>query len=384
MHKELSNRETMPNEDKPTTTRKFHVKRKRSSNEDRGMVNAHENASSDENQETPCNQNTRFELFQRERDEYILKMQESERKIKEQEKMLEEKQRIIEQQAKFFDAACSKMKQDFVCKLCSKIAAHPVNLPCSIFVCKNHLDNQSALMCNHCENYHDISMENFKTNRELEIRIALNEHLSHAEIEYKQEIELLLNETKIRTETLKDKETALQRIYTSYFSDIDNKIDAKRDELKSQVDEISSTLKGLVVQCKNLNEIKFSAYSLKKVFALDEIKNLECYLNEETRQVVFCKENFENLRRDLSENLDMLNGKLKTLGDLEREAQEFHIDMHSHALNFSSFGNVEYGYGFYNHLESLRDIDLAARGLENLSKYKNWEYKKFNFWPQSA
>ena len=84
MQKDLSNRETMPNGDKPTTTttRKLHVKRKRNSNEERGISNAHENTSSDEKQETPCNEDTHFEDFQRERDEYILKMQENERKIK--------------------------------------------------------------------------------------------------------------------------------------------------------------------------------------------------------------------------------------------------------------------------------------------------------------
>ena len=390
MQKELTNRETMSKGDK-STTRKSAGKRKRDTNDDSDVIETHENTPSDcsesrasEKQELTSNEKDDVQLFKKERDEYVLKLEEKERIIKEQEKLIEEKQKIIEQQTMFLDSACSKMKQDFLCKVCSKIYEKPVTLPCSIGVCKAHLEDLSSFFCSFCNQTHEIATESVTVNRSLEIRIALNEHLSLAEVEYKKEIENLLNETKLRTETLHSKEMALKNIYATYFPEMASKIDARRDELKVQLDEISNTLKNLVNQSKSLNEIKFAAYSLNKILDIDEIKSLENYLNDESRRVVFIRDNFESVRRDLAGNLDKVNNKLKDVLKLEKEAQEFSIGMHTNSLNFSLFGKLDYGYGFFNHLESLSDDDLKARGLEQFSKYKNWEYKKFSFWPQSA
>jgi len=211
----------------------------------------------------------------------------------------------------------------------------------------------------------------------------LNEHLSQVEQDFKENIDNLLNETRLCQQNLNDKESQIKSVCTEYYAKITENIDLRRDELRLKVDEISSTLKNLVAECKQLNEIKFEAYSSNETFTSDKVDLLESYLNEELRRVVPIKQNFESVQRDLADNLKKLKNKLIDAVGLEKSFREFSLDIHTHSLNFSFMANIEYGSSFYNHLESLSSMDLEAKGLGHFEKYKNWDYKKFEFLPTS-
>jgi hypothetical protein len=110
---------------------------------------------------------------------------------------------------------------------------------------------------------------------------------------------------------------------------------------------------------------------------------LESYFNEELRRVVPIKENFESVKRELKDNKEKLKNKLTGANNLEKSFSEFSLDIHTNSLNFSLVANIKYGYSFHNHLQSLNSTDLESKGLGHFKKYKNWDYKKFEFLPTS-
>ena len=375
---EFANLETLSC--KRSTTKKAATKRKHNSNETNLDEEIDENtiidladdshisqASLNEKQEVATNKNlthdAEFLKLIKEREEYDLK-------LKEKELLIEEKLRIIEQQKEFIEMVCSNMKHDFMCKICKKILDKPIDLPCSITICKSHLESFMAKNCDFCNQSHQVSNETTLINETLNHRISLNMHYTQTELELKQTIEHLLYKTKTSTQLLKEKEIDLESIYASYFSEIVNNIDLRSNELKTTIDQISTTLKNLVKECKSLNKKDFEMYTSNKTYALDEVKKIESNFNEELRKVVLIKDNLENTKRDLIANLEKLTEKFNGVKKMESDVKTFSLENNTSSLNFSIFGKLSYGFNFFNHLECLNDSDLEAKGLKYFKKYQ--------------
>jgi hypothetical protein len=195
-------------------------------------------------------------------------------------------------------------------------------------------------------------------------------HFTQTELELKQAIEHLLYKTKTSTQLLNEKETEFESNFNSYFSEITNFIESRSNELKSTIDQISYTLKSLVNECKSLNKKSVETYSSNKTYAVEEVNNLEINFKQELRNVVLIKDNLERTKCNLTANMEKLTEKLKNVKKLENDVNTFSLEKNTSSLNFSIFGKLVYGFNFFDHLKSLNDSDLEAKGLKNLNKFK--------------
>ena len=117
------------------------------------------------------------------------------------------------------------------CRVCKLIYSEPIVLPCSNTICQSHFNQKQ---CSFCLQFHEISLNDLKSNESLNESIKMCLHLNESEKKFKDEIEKLLETNKSLTEDLKQKEAESEILCFDHFAKIMNDIDLQREELKKR------------------------------------------------------------------------------------------------------------------------------------------------------
>ena len=153
------------------------------------------------------------------------------------------------------------------CTKCESIIAQPVVLPCGHSICKYHVDKSEKsgvgdrkIGCEHCEKRFEIRVEGFARNRALE-------NLLEKKIEWidlGDEYNSAFDKCKLFSDLLEqlnlmnnDPETRIH----SVISDLRNKVDLRREELKDEIDKEALTMIRILDDFEN--ECKENSASIK-------------------------------------------------------------------------------------------------------------------------
>ena len=148
-------------------------------------------------------------------------------------------------------------------KNCKKYFVKPVLLPCSKSICQEHVkevtdSGNKKLKCEFCKQEHQIPVDGFPTNTELEqiliMKLHLNENQKSA-INSLIKFELIIKEAE---KVHKDPESDIYQ----HFAKLKNEIDLERERLKLQIDKIALDMIDQIVQYEK--ECKANLLSITK------------------------------------------------------------------------------------------------------------------------
>ena len=253
---------------------------------------------------------------------------------------LEECKKVNAKQQELIEQLCANARINFVCKICKKLFADPVDLPCLNTVCKSHLKDLEQNKCRFCNQIHTISNEEATVNETLGQTISMGLHLTSKERDLKQQIETLLNTAKSTTVELSNEEIVMEKMCFDHFATIMNAIDLKKEQLIANIHDTGDILIDQVKTSKFKYEAQLKSNN-KKTLTLDEMEKLELTFNEELRNVKIKHENFEALSLNLSNNVNVLQEKKATIAKIKENIKNCSIVINENVLDRNVFGNLK-------------------------------------------
>ena len=137
---------------------------------------------------------------------------------------------------------------------------------------------------------------------------------SEEEKRLKNDIEKLFREIHDLCTSLKNDETEIKEFCVFHFAKLKNNIFLQKEEIKIKLDEIVENLISDVNHCKSKHQDQMKwVLSTKTVEDIKEIEDMENYFREETKSAIFPKKAFEDLKKDLSNKVGLLNEKLTNI-----------------------------------------------------------------------
>ena len=186
------------------------------------------------------------------------------------------------------------LDESIECSSCNEFIDTPVVLPCGHSICKYHVEEAEELLetnktieCEKCHETHEIPEKGFARNRALENLIEKEIHSIDLGDEYKTALNKS-NRFKDLLEEFKLAKNDPEAKIHSVISDLRNKVDLRREELKEEID----------------NE------------ALAAIKKLDDFENE-------CKSNLPSINDEFEHLDDMFKSWTKSVGDWNRDLNTF-------------------------------------------------------------
>ena len=211
-------------------------------------------------------------------------------------------------------------KSLFDCSLCNKIIVDPIALVCGNTICKGHIDkmlitkctNKTTMFkCEMCDKEHCVPEGGFVVNKLLQKASEINFHnfkLSPIFDECKQ----LIKETKESAAKIEAIANDPENFIYEYFSDLKNKVDLRREELKLKIDEYSNQ----VVQSIEETQLKFTKLSKENNLIKETFDESNSQLNK------------------LIEEFDIFEFNDKRFEELKKKADALRINFDNMAANF--------------------------------------------------
>lgn len=241
----------------------------------------------------------------------------------------------------FIKSICDNMKINVICKICNQVFNEPVNLPCNNIVCKSHLTDLNNENCSFCQNRHELSTNEAKSNEMISQILNKSFYLTNEEIELQQKVTSLFDEIKIKSETLRNKEPVIEVLCYDHFASIINKIDRKKEELKIEIDDLADNLLNRVKNCRLTHEEGLKFISSKKVLSFQEIIDMECELKQDARKIGTFNASFEDVKTKLEQHISMFNEKIDALLDTELRLEMSSINLEASKLKSKVFGKLK-------------------------------------------
>ena len=208
------------------------------------------------------------------------------------------------------------------CISCKEKLKAPVILPCGHSICKHHVDEEEEksnkrrkIQCKSCNKTHNIPKNGFVPNKTLESLIEINIDQLDLGKEYNSVLEKLNDFEELLEQFNKAKNDPETRIH-SVLSDLRNKVDLKREELKQDIDkkalEIIEKINEYEKECKE--SIKLHSNLDSKICEWEnELKQSRLFLNTLERNTVKWNEISNKMTsnlKDLQSEFFKLNGNL--------------------------------------------------------------------------
>ena len=243
------------------------------------------------------------------------------------------------------------------CKVCIKFYLNPVTLPCKCIICSHHIKEQTKNInekykCDLCEMKHEIPKHGFPANIEIIDMLKLNLHVddkTKLANELIDQLDKVIKDLKLMNDP--------ENFIFDYISETKNKLDLRRERLKSKIDEIFDgmikkvneydkeckqkcpKLKTKNTSDKYLDELDKLSFSSKDQLRDENLnKNIkDKIINTISNQLAHDKNNLFDLTKKL------LNGKGCYFDPSNFEFEqncfgELFIDEFSKTNNFNEFG----------------------------------------------
>lgn len=233
------------------------------------------------------------------------------------------------------------LEESIKCKSCDEVISQPVILYCGHSICKYHVDvavleNQKLIKCDICDESFDIPIKGFVRNRALESlmevdidELDLGEEYNSAFDKCNYFGDFLEQLSPIKN----DPETRIHAV----LSDLRNKVDLRREELKQEIDrkalETIEQLNQFEKDCKA--SIKSDNSSLDN--KIDRWKNDL----EESRLAL------KTFKRNTEKWNEISDKMLSHLQDLQSEFKKFNENLFLNRLDEFKFSQFQFAYDFH-------------------------------------
>jgi WD40 repeat protein len=265
----------------------------------------------------------------------------------------------------------SNIKTNFSCSLCNTILKDPVQLPCGISVCLEHIRNlrENFLKCHSCNQDHVVPQKGFDTNVDLKKKIESDAHLSEAEKHCKNSIQEMFQKLFDLLEDTVLKFNEFECFNHDHFTELETQIELQRENLKIKIDELSQEVINSVKEKR-----KHFARESTKVVNVEELKGMIERKKENSlenfRQLELSTATIEAMQVDLNENLKDIQRKFDIFENLKMLVQSIAFDSTNH-FNGNDFGRI---YGEEDYL-----VKANENGCEIWNIETNKRVKKFIF-----
>jgi hypothetical protein len=232
------------------------------------------------------------------------------------------------------------VKLDFTCLICSKILKSPFSLPCGDTICEEHLKEtevlkNNSIKCKSCEEVFEVKdNEMIRSNTTVQKLIQNERFLSETEKSKKKSLDDSIENLFQLNEQLQESKNIFDLDCYNHFQEVRRKIDVQREELKDQIDKLSSKmldeLKAIEETYSNrIKEFKVEACDLEKE------KNI---LNETFRDLNLLISSINKLQVKQDEAVSRLKLNLSEISQLKTfliKSNEFKPNL---SFNRDSFG----------------------------------------------
>jgi hypothetical protein len=269
----------------------------------------------------------------------------------------------------------TSLKQKLICSFCSKVYKSPFVLPCGDTLCEQHLKEENAsktnsIECQTCQKIFEINdNEMIRSNTTVKNLVDYELYLSDEEKSMKKCLEDSLRNLFDLNEQLKELKIGFDFNCHNHFQEIRRKIDLQREELKSQIDEISLALINQTKVIENSYMERMSEFKVEQ-FDLDlEIKSL----NESFRDVNLSISSLKQLQSKEYEAIACVKSKLNSLSHLKSHLIKSNDFKPNLSFEHDSFGVINLSsipeYSFESEiLDKSQQVELILLCEFNLSE----------------
>jgi hypothetical protein len=259
------------------------------------------------------------------------------------------------------------LKSDLTCSYCKEIYKNPYSLPCGDSLCEEHLKEphirkNNSIKCETCQKVFAIEEnEMIRPNTAMQKLIENERYLSDDEKLIKHNLEESLNKLLHLNAQLKLAKNDFDLDCHNRFEEIRTKIKIQRDELKSQIDKMSSNL---IEQTKrveawysmNLNQFKCEAFDLEKEKKI---------LNEKFRDANLSISAIERLQLKQDTSISSINARLNDINETNISLKNSNDFKPNLLFDLTSFGSLSLGVNLTDSFESqiidkVQQIDLIS------------------------
>ena len=213
----------------------------------------------------------------------------------------------------------AKIKELLVCKYnnCNKYFEEPIILSCGTSVCKSHVDDildvknvkNGKYNCKICNGSHEVPLDNFIINRDLNKFFQDDSHLPDKQKKVKD----LYVEFEATVNSLKKMLENPSNYLHDYTSELKRQVDLQREELKAKIDEMAldiiSKIDNLYEECKK---------DIDKFEKIDIIQFDNDLLNyKDYHRLAYIDD--KALKRVVDELNDLTNESKRSLENLEKK-----------------------------------------------------------------
>ncbi len=246
------------------------------------------------------------------------------------------------------------LKTDLTCSFCKEIYKNPFTLPCGDSLCEEHLKEanirkNNAIKCKTCQKVFTITdNEMIRPNTAMQKLIENERYLSDEEKLIKNNLEESLNKLFRLNAQLQLSKSDFDLECHNRFAEIHIQIKTQRDELKRQIDKMSSSL---IEQTKrveawysqNLNQFKCEAFDL-------ETEKLS--LNETFRDANLTLTAIEQLQLKQDTEISSISSKINEINETKNSLKVSNYFKPNLLLDLTSFGSLSLGVNLTNSFES--------------------------------
>ena len=222
------------------------------------------------------------------------------------------------------------MKSDFFCSMCSKVFKKPITFPCGCTVCGRHLNDKEAklsstIKCVSCNiDYSLKELELFKPNKTIENLLSKGVHLSDEENMLKQQIEQEMVELYKLCNEFREKNSLLEIEVYDHFVELRRKIDIRREEAKTRIDDIYMEMIDLAkkTEAQYMDHLKKQAQKALVRSRDDSLEKEKENLEDRFRETNILIENVKAIKTKHQEDIAELKNKLKEFDEIKKLAKE--------------------------------------------------------------
>ena len=221
------------------------------------------------------------------------------------------------------------MKSDFVCSICSKIFTKPIAFACGCTVCGDHLHDKEVLKtnsikCATCKISYNVNELKFKPNKTIENLLSQGVHLSDEEKALKQQIEQEIDEFYKLCDELREKNALIEVEVYDHFVEVRRKIDIRREETKSRIDDIYMEMIDLAkqVEAQYMDHLKKQVNKALVRSGHDSLEKENEQLDEKFRDPNLLVDSVKAMKKKHEEDIAELKAKLKEFEGIKEVVKE--------------------------------------------------------------
>ena len=243
----------------------------------------------------------------------------------------------------------SNLKEKFGCFVCNKIVNDPVQLRCKASICSEHIKRLTSNLfdCKFCFKEHVVPQKGFCRDFDLKKQIDSDTYLTEIEKQQKSSLNSLFDKMFEFIDNFDFEFNSFEYFNHEHFAELERQIELRRENLKREIDEISSEMIQKVKEKKEKFVKRAINNSINDLKERIEIDKLEC--QEKFRLLDFSIQAIQDLQVLEEKNLSELrekSGKIAKFEQLRSKVEKFEF------ASITNFDSRTFGR-FNKKIESL-------------------------------